>query len=1249
MKKCIILTCLCVLYFIPTTYGAIYELPVSGNITVKDSGGDDTFETITAYSEIKVHWKNVDGMSQRWKCRGIIEFDLEPFFPLRRAETAILKFCTNQRSNRPEIQFWGYRGDGITELSDANRGDVLITTQIIDDLDTWEVDLTSFVNSQIRQGNRFIGINLRESSEGKTDNTYDNEVTFKGYQSTDPVFCGVKLILSTDTGDPVTPADTLYQHNFNWGLPGSDLGFQFKSSDSYGRMQIVNDSLLRMDMDYFFSNYTRNEMDWVVDLEGAGGIILRFFQSDLGDEIQSLPDSFTGGSDGDGVSISSDGNTWYTVTNADALDVGAAGQIFSIDLDAEVARIQTDFDPAFQYGPLFHIRFQQYDDHSYLDNDGRDWGYLLITGDPLGSETDISLSMTSSTNSVDAGSEITYDLNYENLGTEKAVGLVLSGTLPPESYIISASTGCERAGDSFTCYVGTVDPGAGGVRQLVISPMTEGLHDFTATATAHRPDPVPGNNEVSETIDVLPMPNKPPMVQIRVAPSGQLPENSTVTAELIHLFDPNATDSHTLDWNFGDGTTLQGDGPFDHTYLDNGDFTFSLSATDSGGLTGSSSRSITITNVPPTVEAGPDASVDMYSVIHFSGQFTDPGPLDTHTISWDFGDGHQSEGSLTPSHTYSQAGTFTVTLSVTDNDGGVGTDTLSVTVDPYYSLDVIPTETITLAGQEGGPFNPVCGAYTLNNHSDTALDWSVSISETWAEASIQNGNLASGASQAVDICLNSQGQALSAGTYTADIIFEETGSGLTYTRLLTLSVSEAPATLPFEFDFSQGLPDQDDGWTYYSSHASFGRIQTVGGRMRMDVAQDGNNNLNEAVVNLNLTGARQVTFEFFQSDHGDESTPLPESFTGHYNGDGVSVSIDGQTWYRAVDSSLLEVSSSGQNYLINLDDLVTAIRNNFDPDFDYTDTFRIKFQQYDNYTYPSDGREWDNIRISGLTSYLTVTPVEDVSINVPESEASNPGCRTYLLTNSGTSEITWNASVSEAWLSLNISSGTLSPGADAALEVCWNTSGFLVGEQRNGIISISDSSASGFQERNLTLKVIPENSSLPYEQNFDLGKPGTDQGWSYYSSNNANGRIEVVSERLRMDVMNSGSFNLNEAVLSLDLTGQSKVTLSFFHSESYDENHPMNAIFTGHANADGVAVSVDNTNWYRILDAADLDVGTFGKTFNIDLDAEIDRIQNQYDPNFNYGPEFLIKFQQYDNYSYTSDGREWDSISITAQ
>jgi ligand-binding sensor domain-containing protein/PKD repeat protein len=98
---------------------------------------------------------------------------------------------------------------------------------------------------------------------------------------------------------------------------------------------------------------------------------------------------------------------------------------------------------------------------------------------------------------------------------------------------------------------------------------------------------------------------------------------------------------------------------------------------------------VSVDNVPPSVDAGPDQPAERGAVVQFAGAFVDPGLSDTHTILWEFGDGATAGGALSPTHVYTATGTYTVTLTVTDGDGGVGSDELLVTVSEGVGGDLI--------------------------------------------------------------------------------------------------------------------------------------------------------------------------------------------------------------------------------------------------------------------------------------------------------------------------------------------------------------------------------------------------------------------------------------------------------------------------------------------------------------------------------------------------------------------------------
>lgn len=116
-----------------------------------------------------------------------------------------------------------------------------------------------------------------------------------------------------------------------------------------------------------------------------------------------------------------------------------------------------------------------------------------------------------------------------------------------------------------------------------------------------------------------------------------------------------------------------------YTYCDNGVYSVKLRITGKCNQMAYDYMTVTVNNVAPAVDAGSDVTVLSGDLVCFAGLFFDPG-CDTWTIDWDFGGDGTALDTLTPCHTFYTAGTYVVTLTVADDDGGVGTDTLTVTV-----------------------------------------------------------------------------------------------------------------------------------------------------------------------------------------------------------------------------------------------------------------------------------------------------------------------------------------------------------------------------------------------------------------------------------------------------------------------------------------------------------------------------------------------------------------------------------------
>ncbi len=148
-------------------------------------------------------------------------------------------------------------------------------------------------------------------------------------------------------------------------------------------------------------------------------------------------------------------------------------------------------------------------------------------------------------------------------------------------------------------------------------------------------------------------------------------------APLTVTFNDQSTGSPTSwDWNFGDGVTSTEKNPI-HTYTTDGTYTVKETITNEIGKDTKESY-ITVTSPAEALTAVvpvPDFSASVTSgEAPLTVSFTDESSGSPNAWQWNFGDSSDILTEYNPTHTYTKAGTYTVTETVT-NEAGKDTET----------------------------------------------------------------------------------------------------------------------------------------------------------------------------------------------------------------------------------------------------------------------------------------------------------------------------------------------------------------------------------------------------------------------------------------------------------------------------------------------------------------------------------------------------------------------------------------------
>jgi len=257
---------------------------------------------------------------------------------------------------------------------------------------------------------------------------------------------------------------------------------------------------------------------------------------------------------------------------------------------------------------------------------------------------------------------------------------------------------------------------------------------------------------------------QPPVANFSGNPtSGYIP--------LTVAFTDTSTNSPTSwSWTFGDGGTSTSQSP-SHQYTTAGSYTVTLTATNAAGSDGETKTNYITANALPSPPVANFSGTPTSGTAPLTVAFTDTSTNTPTSWSWTFGDGGTSTVK-NPSHQYTAAGTYTVSLTATNAGGSDGeTKTNYITVSQ-------PAPVANFTGSPTSGTAPLTVAFT-DSSTNTPTSWSWTFGDSGTSTS-----------------QNPSHQYTSAGTYTVALTATNAGGsdGETKTNYITVQAAGTSPT-----------------------------------------------------------------------------------------------------------------------------------------------------------------------------------------------------------------------------------------------------------------------------------------------------------------------------------------------------------------------------------------------------------------------------------------------------------------------
>ena len=237
---------------------------------------------------------------------------------------------------------------------------------------------------------------------------------------------------------------------------------------------------------------------------------------------------------------------------------------------------------------------------------------------------------------------------------------------------------------------------------------------------------------------------------------------------------------NTYSWSFGDNRSATGS-TVSHAYTSSGTYTATLTVQGANGSSDQSSVNIAVAASPPPTYTPPTAKITLDHstgvapfTVNFNGSNSNTAQPPIKSYVWNFGDGKSGSG-VSIAHLYTKAGTYAVSLTVSDNADQTGQASTSVDIAAPSNKNQPPTPLISLSSVLGvPPLTVSCDASLSTDFDGSITDymWKFDDDTAAVGSSLQHTFATLGKHRVTLTVIDDQGASTSS-TQTVNVVTEE--------------------------------------------------------------------------------------------------------------------------------------------------------------------------------------------------------------------------------------------------------------------------------------------------------------------------------------------------------------------------------------------------------------------------------------------------------------------------------------------